>query len=405
MPSNSSSDQIELAILCTLACEYNAIELLLEDKDTTASHVRADGDPNVYTMGRIGHHPVVLVRIPKMGKASAAGSAASLRSSFPHLSLVILTGVCGGVPNKADDMLLGDVVVGKFVVQSDFGRHFPDHFEIAERRDRALNAPPKVVSSLIATLETSSERYKLEERAKELLKILQGKGHDGQPGEDYRYPGGDQDRLFETGYLHKHQSSAMCLVCNNCRQYSDPVCEEARGALCTDLGCDVSHLVKRQRQDMLMMIERLGSIDQAQQRRVFFGCISSADKVLRSSEERERLAEQLLKHTGSPLLAVEMEAAGIWDELPCLVVKGVADYADSHKNKGWQNFASALAACVTRAIVERYPRTDRRSAAKTHPGAESPAATMNGAVYHGPVHGKNIVSNVFGNGTNTFTFS
>jgi nucleoside phosphorylase len=39
------------------------------------------------------------------------------------------------------------------------------------------------------------------------------------------------------------------------------------------------------------------------------------------------------------------------------VVKAVCDYADSHKNKLWQDFAAATAATaasVTKALLERY---------------------------------------------------
>ncbi len=28
-----------------------------------------------------------------------------------------------------------------------------------------------------------------------------------------------------------------------------------------------------------------------------------------------------------------MEGAGVWDEVPYIVIKGICDYADSHKNK------------------------------------------------------------------------
>lgn len=54
-----------------------------------------------------------------------------------------------------------------------------------------------------------------------------------------------------------------------------------------------------------------------------------------------------------------MEGAGVWDEVPSIVVKGVCDYADSHKHNGWQNFAAATAASVSKAILERYIRTDK----------------------------------------------
>lgn len=59
------------------------------------------------------------------------------------------------------------------------------------------------------------------------------------------------------------------------------------------------------------------------------------------------------------ILAFEMEATGVWDELPCIMVKGVCDYADSHKNKEWQYFAAATAASATKALLERYIETDR----------------------------------------------
>ncbi|EHK17717.1 uncharacterized protein TRIVIDRAFT_160869 [Trichoderma virens Gv29-8] len=60
-----------------------------------------------------------------------------------------------------------------------------------------------------------------------------------------------------------------------------------------------------------------------------------------------------------------MEGAGVWDELPCIIVKGVSNYGDGHKTKHWaewQNFAAATAASVARALVERYPQTDKSPA-------------------------------------------
>ncbi len=59
------------------------------------------------------------------------------------------------------------------------------------------------------------------------------------------------------------------------------------------------------------------------------------------------------------VIAFEMEGAGAWDEVPCIVVKGVCDYADCHKHKGWQNFAAATAAAAVKAILERYVQTDK----------------------------------------------
>ena len=82
------------------------------------------------------------------------------------------------------------------------------------------------------------------------------------------------------------------------------------------------------------------------------GAVASGDAVMKSAGHRDRIALQ------ENVIAFEMEGAGIWESVPCLVVKAVCDYADSHKHKGWQDFAAATAAAAAKAILERYPRTE-----------------------------------------------
>ena len=40
------------------------------------------------------------------------------------------------------------------------------------------------------------------------------------------------------------------------------------------------------------------------------------------------------------VLCFEMEAAGLMNHFPCLVIRGICDYSDSHKNKEWQGYAA-----------------------------------------------------------------
>ncbi|OHF02824.1 hypothetical protein CORC01_01925 [Colletotrichum orchidophilum] len=54
------------------------------------------------------------------------------------------------------------------------------------------------------------------------------------------------------------------------------------------------------------------------------------------------------------LIAFEMEGAGVWVELLCIITKGVHNYADSHNNKAWQHRAAATAAAATRVPVDHY---------------------------------------------------
>jgi len=51
------------------------------------------------------------------------------------------------------------------------------------------------------------------------------------------------------------------------------------------------------------------------------------------------------------VLCFEMEAAGLMDNFPCLVVRGICDYADSHKNNLWQGYAAAMAAAYAKELL------------------------------------------------------
>jgi len=95
----------------------------------------------------------------------------------------------------------------------------------------------------------------------------------------------------------------------------------------------------------------------AQSPEIFVGRIASGDAVMKSSEHRDQIARE---HN---VIAFEMEGAGVWDELPCIVIKGICDYADSHKSKVWQPFAAGTAAAVAKAMLERYTPTDQRRSA------------------------------------------
>jgi nucleoside phosphorylase len=49
-----------------------------------------------------------------------------------------------------------------------------------------------------------------------------------------------------------------------------------------------------------------------------------------------------------------MEGAGVWHNVPCIIIKGVCDYADSHKSKPWQAYAAATGASTAKAFMEYW---------------------------------------------------
>lgn len=62
--------------------------------------------------------------------------------------------------------------------------------------------------------------------------------------------------------------------------------------------------------------------------RMHYSTILSGDRVMRSKVARDKISAQF--HNA---LLLEMEAAGLMDAFPCLVIGGICDYLDSHKNK------------------------------------------------------------------------
>ncbi|UKZ52901.1 hypothetical protein TrVGV298_006687 [Trichoderma virens] len=81
---------------------------------------------------------------------------------------------------------------------------------------------------------------------------------------------------------------------------------------------------------------------------VHYGIIASGDRVIKDAETRDCLNESL----GGKVLAIEMEAAGLMDNFPCIVIRGICDYADSHKNDEWQEYAAAVAAACSKELLE-----------------------------------------------------
>jgi hypothetical protein len=53
-----------------------------------------------------------------------------------------------------------------------------------------------------------------------------------------------------------------------------------------------------------------------------------------------------------------MEAAGLMDIIPCLPIRGICDYSDSHKSKEWQKYAAATAAAYAKELLEGLPVTE-----------------------------------------------
>ena len=340
----------ETAIICALKIEADAVEASFDKywDDDGDPYGRAPGDTNSYTTGVIGRRNVVLAFMPGMGKGSAASVAASIRSSFGGIKIALLVGVCAGVPNDSDDehqMLLGDVVISKGLVQYDFGRQIDGGFKRKTDVEGNLGRPNQEIRSLLAKLESARGRKRLQDKTFGFLADLIQKT-------SVQYPGAVEDKLYKSSYRHLHHDFLTCTTCARCEEEDAPACEVALKSSCSELNCDENMLVRRGRLDRALEVVSLGKA--AEQKPVIhYGLIASGDAVMKSGKHRDKIAAE------GKVIAFEMEGAGVCDNLPSVVIKGVCDYGDSHKNKAWQGYASATAAACMKAFLSEWTSTDQ----------------------------------------------
>ncbi|KAF5635799.1 hypothetical protein F52700_5111 [Fusarium sp. NRRL 52700] len=333
-------DEFEVAIICALTLEADAVIALFDHhwEGDGISYGKARGDPNAYSIGVIGQHNVVLAHLPGMGKVSAGNIAAFCRMSFPNIKLALLVGICGGAPycNKGKSQIrLGDVVISTGVVQYDFGRRFPDKFEIKDSLNDVPGRPNLEIRNLLSKMMTARESERLKE---ESWKYLNELCQDAK--RPTNFPGRSKDLLFPADYRHKHQDSLACTTCASCHHDSDPVCDIALTSSCEEMGCDTSQCLQRDNRQG----ERLHPL-------VHFGAFATGDTVMKSAKDRDHIT----KNTHA--VGFEMESVGVWEVFPCVVIKSVCDYADSHKSKDWQPYAAACAASYAKGFLGYWNST------------------------------------------------
>jgi nucleoside phosphorylase len=355
-PRPVSRDCFEIAIICALPLERIAIEALLDDEYETNgfSYGKAKGDLNTYTIGRLGNQDVVLAYMPGLGMVSTAAMAAHIGPSFRNIEVGFLVGICGGVPktNAGVEILLGDVIISMSVIQTDFGRQYPNEVIRKEVEDTLGRAKPEI-REFGGKISGYPVRQRLQEKTH--LYATQISVKDGFSSS--AYPGAESDRLHPADHRHKHWRKAPMhegCICDSCRSQEDDVCEAALQSNCEDLGCDDCLSMEGSRIQRARGFAPDGSeistaeMQEAQKPLLHFGRIECSNTVIKSGLHRDRIAAQ------DGVIGFEMESAGTWDYLPTVVIKSVCDYADSHKDKRWQRYAAATAAACTKAVIEEW---------------------------------------------------
>ena len=197
------------------------------------------------------------------------------------------------------------------VVQYDFGK--TTGAGVCIRRG-TLNKPGRVLMTEVMKLQA---RHRTDGSQIPLIisEMLRNKP---RMREIFDHPGFDYDLLFYPNYAHVDKSDGDCKK------------------------CDASMRVFRKARPNTEPL-------------IHYGLIASGDQVMCSSVTRDNLRKDL------GIVCFEMEAAGLMDDFPCLVIRGICDYSDSHKTKFWQPYAAVTSAAYAKELLKAIPPSEVES--------------------------------------------
>jgi nucleoside phosphorylase len=274
----NSYHEYTVGLIVALPLERAALELMLdEEHDEPPDYEQPKSDTNSYTFGRLQRHNVVIACLPfgVYGTASATETALLMISTFPNIRFGLMVGIAAGIPHASGpDIRLGDVVVSKpgagkgGVVQYDFGEWEPTGF---------LNKPPDTLLKALAAWQSKNliGRSNVTEYLQDSVTKL--------PGDSkvpFLYPGVENDNLFEPSYKH--------VTSEDCGQ------------------CDRNKAISRKQRGSTKPV-------------IHFGLIASGNTLVKDPDFRDGISKKL----GQEYLCLEMEAAGLMNYLPCLVIRGI----------------------------------------------------------------------------------
>ena len=311
----SNPDNYTVGWICAIKTEYVAAQSFLDEEHERPESVSTN-DNNDYTLGKVGKHNVVIAVLPEgeYGISSAAAVAKDMLHSFSNVRMGLMVGIGGGAPSQKHDIRLGDIVVsaprdGKGgVFQYDFGKTIQDQ---SFRPTGFLNQPPALLRAAVNGLKAQYERkgHRLEEAINSILE------ENRRMRQKYKRPDRNSDRLYRPRVIHPLEGEAGCAtVCGN---------------------------------DPLRLILRPERTEDDDNPAVHYGLIASANQLMKDASIRDRLAAE------KDVLCFEMEAAGLMNHFPYLVIRGICDYSDSHKNKEWQGYAAMAAAVYAKDLLCR----------------------------------------------------
>ncbi|KAL4877133.1 hypothetical protein BJY04DRAFT_230933 [Aspergillus karnatakaensis] len=336
MPTSPySNGEYTVGWVCALPIELVAARGMLDEQHGDPQTTPGNPDNNTYVLGSIGKHKIVIACLPRAqcGSMTAAVVAKDMLHTFQQIRFGLMVGIGAGIPSydpdeDIQDIRLGDVVVGSDkqnggVVLYDFGQILGDG---SFKAMYALNQPPRSLRTALSRLESEhmlrgSQVSAYVDQMLEKHPPLRCNGW-GRPDES-------TDNLFHSGYRHVEG--------NNCSN------------------CDISQTIDRDDYNR-----------RANTPAIHYGTIATGSAVIRHAPTRDKIK---LEHRA---ICIEMGAAGLMNFFPCVVIRGIADYNDSHTNDIWRNYAAATSAAFAKellgVVVAKEVQSERRANEVLHRG-------------------------------------
>ncbi|KID73904.1 hypothetical protein MBR_06628, partial [Metarhizium brunneum ARSEF 3297] len=300
---NYTHEDYTVALICASPADWVASKLMLDEEHPS---LPADFQCR-YTLGRIGPHNVAIAFLT--GGTTSPWEVDYLLYHFRNIRFGLMVGIGGGAPATPSDDPNKDIRLGDVVVSHSEGNHGGVlRYNTGEIPQRCFfYKPPAILTTAVSELRSRNEavRNAISQHISNMVK--------SRPTmmEVFQYPGHEHDQLFEANYEHKWGGIG-------CKM------------------CDKERLVHRKLRDTEHPV-------------IHYGVIGSVREDMRHSATREKLRQE------HGILCFETVADGLMLNFPCLFIRGICDYFNTHKNEDWKEYAAVTAAAYAKELLQTIP--------------------------------------------------
>ncbi|KAL2829430.1 purine and uridine phosphorylase [Aspergillus cavernicola] len=311
------NDKYQIAWICS-----NHIEMLpaseMLDREFGEPQIPLKTDKEyAMTLGIMGNHKIVILNLLTEENGDECGSAlvAELLAKFPQIRFGVMVGVGAGIPDyegdEVRDIRVGDVVVGSYKAD-DGGVFVYDGWEPYTILG-TFNAPPRCLRPAVVGLQTRRGECMSRVSAR-INNMLEKRAH---MAKTWRRPDATTDLLYRSGY------------------------DKDDGGICS--GWKEAQEVSRR--DW----ERRSTIDPF----IHCGGIAISSESVEDGRTRDRI------HSIYPqVFCLDNDLSGVETGFPCLVIRGISNYADTHRNGEWLRYAAAAAAAFGTILLHEVSAMD-----------------------------------------------